>query len=55
MIKECRMNSVVRISDLPDMTSAVYLGRKAINQTNKVVVQKFKTQMLFTYDVILPH
>ena len=55
MVKECRRNSVVRITDRPDMTSAVYRGRKATNQTNKVVVQKFKTQMLFTYDVILLH
>ena len=28
-------NSVVRITDRPDMTSAVYGGRKALNQTNK--------------------
>ena len=28
-------NSVVRITDRPDMTSAVYHGRKALNQTNK--------------------
>ena len=28
-------NSVDRITDCPNMTSAVYLGCKAINQTNK--------------------
>ena len=28
-------NSVVRITDRPDMTSAVYLGDKTLNQTNK--------------------
>ena len=28
-------NSVVRIMDHPDMTSAVYHGHKATNQTNK--------------------
>ena len=28
-------NSVVRITDCPDMTSAVYRGRKATNRTNK--------------------
>ena len=47
MVKECMLssgklplgglprNNVVRITDLPDMTSAVYSGRKATNQTNK--------------------
>ena len=29
------MNSVDRINDRPDMTSAVYRGRKALTQTNK--------------------
>ena len=29
-------NSVVRITDRPDITSAVYLGLKATNQTNKL-------------------
>ena len=28
-------NSVVRITDRPDVTSAVYRGHKATNQTNK--------------------
>ena len=28
-------NNVVMITDRPDMTSAVYGGRKATNQTNK--------------------
>ena len=47
MAKECTLstgklplgglprNSVVRITDHPNMTSAVYCGCKAINQTNK--------------------
>ena len=26
---------MVRITDRPDMTSAIYRGRKALNQTNK--------------------
>ena len=30
-------NSVVRITDRPDMTSAVYRGRKALNQ-NQIVI-----------------
>ena len=30
-------NSVVRMIDCPDMTSAVYLGRKATNQTKSIV------------------
>ena len=46
MAKECTLstgklplegllkNSVVRITDGPDMTAAVYHGRKATNQTN---------------------
>ena len=28
-------NSVIRITDRPDMTSAVYGGRKALNELNK--------------------
>ena len=47
MVKECTLstgklplggflrNSVVRITDRPDMTSAVDPGCKALNQTNK--------------------
>ena len=52
MMKECALstselppgglprNSVVRIIDRPDMTSAVYHGHKALNQAMK---QKFIT------------
>ena len=61
MAKECTLstgklplgglprNSVVRITDHPNMTSAVYCGCKAINQTNKKGIltmyffSKFKT------------
>ena len=31
-------NSVVRITDRPDMTSAVYRGRKASNQNKKKIL-----------------
>ena len=30
-------NSVVRITDHPDMTSAVYRGSKALNQINQLL------------------
>ena len=47
MVKECRLSSgklplggllrtsVVRMTDRPNMASAVYRGRKATSQTNK--------------------
>ena len=47
MVTECTLNTVelprgglprnivVRITDRPDMTLAVYRGHKALNQTNK--------------------
>ena len=50
MAKECTLstsklspgglprNSVIRITDLPDMTSAVYRGCKATNRTNKKIM-----------------
>ena len=53
MAKECKLstgklpveglprNSVVRITDVPDMTSAVYYGRKTTNQTKGQKCRKF--------------
>ena len=50
MAKECTLstgklppgglswNSVVRLTDHPDMTSAVYRGHKALNQTNQKII-----------------
>ena len=47
MLRTCKLpmggllkNSVVKINDCPNMTSAVYRGRKATNQTK----QKLKTE-----------
>ena len=41
-------NSVDRITDRLDMTSAVYCGRKASTQTNKTFFLTFKS--MFSYD-----
>ena len=61
MAKECMLrtdklplgglprNSVVRITDCPDMTSAVYCVRKAINQTNKQILGSFHNLTYFIF------
>ena len=41
------MNSVVRITDHPDMTSAAYHGRKTTNQTN--MKTRFYRGIIFSY------
>ena len=43
------MNSVVRITDRPDMTSAVYHERKAINQTKQTNKQTERVSHVTVY------
>ena len=62
MAKECTLstgkqplaglprNSVVRITDRPNMTSAVYCGHKAINQI-KTIFLDLQSDALSTYTV----
>ena len=44
-------NSVIRITDHPDMASAVYRGRRALNQTNETKTFIFSPMILFTCTV----
>ena len=44
--------SVVRINDHPDMTSAVYSGRLARNQTNKRAAAALSVPLLFAVPVL---
>ena len=37
---------MVRITDRPDMTSAVYGGHKALNQTNKTFVLSIEIKLI---------
>ena len=50
------MNSLDRVTDRPDMTSAVDRGRKASNQTNKqnYLVHNYKKKLEYT-DMGLTH
>ena len=44
--------NVVRINDHPDMTSAVYSGRLARNQTNKRAAAALSIPLLFAVPVL---